>query len=745
MTHHRFLVTAPRGITAILYDELRELGVTQPHRNREQIWFDGSIALGYRVCLWSRLASRVILFLRQIDGISLDSLRDGIKSVPWQDHLHPDGRLRVDFVGTNDQIRHTLFGAQMVKDALVDSYRDRGVSRPTIDLDQPDHRIHVRIDGHRATIGLDLSAGGLHRRGYRLESGAAPLRENLAAALLRLAGWRFQPSSAEPLLDPLCGSGTFLIEAGMMAADIAPGLNRQGQSLSHWLDLPDALRRQMREEMVERAQNGLHQLDRMQLPLIGFELDELTVAKAQANLARAGLTGQVHIEQNSLQQLLATIPPQQLAGVTHGLLLTNPPYGHRTGSIDRVHIIQAQLHELLSNSSLFRQWRGAVINCAMDDSPTPFQTGTGWQAEPSTLHNGPLACQLWLWQPRQQHQPVPATQSSLSQPGSLYQPAVVPVSPPPAVDLANRLRNNQKRLKNWLRREAIQCYRLYDADLPEYAVAVDIYGDRVHIQEYQAPATIEPAKAAERLQQVLVTVSQVLEVSPSHIHLKQRAPQKGANQYGKMADTGQLVAVAEDGLQFLVNLSDYLDSGLFLDHRRTRAMIRSMAAGRSFLNLFGYTGSATVYAAAGGARSTTTVDLSRTYLDWARRNMALNGFQQPHHELIQADCLLWIAASEASYDLIFLDPPTFSNSKRMRSHLDLQRDHVALLMQTMGLLNPDGILLFSSNYARFRLDRDALPDGWRYQDLSRATRSPDFDRKTRYHHCWRIERMAHKA
>ncbi|MBF0124236.1 MAG: bifunctional 23S rRNA (guanine(2069)-N(7))-methyltransferase RlmK/23S rRNA (guanine(2445)-N(2))-methyltransferase RlmL [Magnetococcales bacterium] len=740
MAQYRFLVTAPRGVAAILCDELRQLGVDQPRRHREQVWFDGSIELGSRVCLWSRLASRVVLFLRQIDPATLDSIRDGVRAIPWREHLRPGGTLRVDFMGTNDLIRHTLFGAQSVKDAIVDHYRERGLERPSVDLDQPDSRVYVRIDGNRATIGLDLSGGGLHRRGYRLESGAAPLRENLAAAILRFTHWQHQPvqgeplTQGEPLLDPLCGSGTFLIEAGMMAADIAPGLHRQENPLPHWPALTNASWQQLQAEMVARAQTGLDRLVRFPQPLIGFEIDARTVTKAQANVARAGLAGCIRIEQSSLEQLLAAVPHQALAGLTQGLLLTNPPYGHRSGAMDRVHTIQAQLHDLLSRSSLFQGWRGAVISCAEEESPTPFPEQTGWQAIQS-LNNGPLVCQLWSWQPRQSRRPIATTTPP-------PQPAANGVEAPlAAVDFANRLRNNRQRLKSWLRREEIQCYRLYDADLPEYAVAIDIYGEHVHIQEYQAPSSIDPAKAAERLQQVLITVPQVLDVAPTHIHLKTRAPQKGSSQYRKMADVGQLLTVTEGGLQFLVNLPDYLDSGLFLDHRRTRALIRELASGGSFLNLFAYTGSASVYAAAGGARRTTTVDLSHTYLDWARRNMGLNGFQEQRHSFIEADCLAWIAAAPERYDLIFLDPPTFSNSKKMSSHLDLQRDHAALLMRTMELLNPGGILLFSSNYARFKLDRPALPDGWDYQDLSRATLSPDFNRKARHHHCWRIQRV----
>lgn len=309
---------------------------------------------------------------------------------------------------------------------------------------------------------------------------------------------------------------------------------------------------------------------------------------------------------------------------------------------------------------------------------------------------------------------------------------------------ANRLQKNLRHLGRWLKREDIHCYRLYDADIPEYALAVDVYegaSRRVHVQEYQAPASIDPEKARARLDEAVAVLQEVLSVPAEHVFVKVRRQQKGSAQYEKLATSGHFHEVREGGNGFLVNLEDYLDTGLFLDHRITRAMLSALAEGRHFLNLFAYTGTASVYAARGGALSTTTVDMSNTYLDWARRNMALNGFTGKAHAFIQANCLEWLERSAAPhhYGLIFLDPPSFSTSKRMDGTFDVQRDHVALIRNTVRLLEDDGLLVFSNNLRRFQMDRDALAD-LVIEDISRATLPRDFERNPKIHNCWKIHK-----
>lgn len=317
---------------------------------------------------------------------------------------------------------------------------------------------------------------------------------------------------------------------------------------------------------------------------------------------------------------------------------------------------------------------------------------------------------------------------------------------------ANRLRKNQRHLGKWARREGVTCYRVYDADLPEYALEIDIYLEarasarlenaRVHVQERERPASVDPVRAVVRLNDALLALREVLGVRLEHVYVKHRSRHKGRTQYEKVAAAGELFEVREGGHRFLVNLRDYFDTGLFLDHRPTRALLGELAQGRDFLNLFAYTGAATVYAAKGGARTTTTVDLSNTYLEWAQRNLERNAVRLgDRHRLVRADCLAWIEREERRYGLIFLDPPTYSTSKAMRGTLDVQRDHVSLLRATARLLTPDGVLVFSTNFRKFKLDAAALPE-LAIEDVTRRTIPPDFARDQRVHHAYRITRTS---
>ncbi len=308
--------------------------------------------------------------------------------------------------------------------------------------------------------------------------------------------------------------------------------------------------------------------------------------------------------------------------------------------------------------------------------------------------------------------------------------------------VANRLRKNMRNLSRWLRDEEIHCYRLYDADIPEYAVAVDVYeSDRrlVHVQEYAPPKSVDPAKAEQRLEQALDAVRDVLGIGEKQLFVKVRRQQKGASQYEKYAASGEFHEVVEGGCRFLVNLRDYLDTGLFLDHRITRSLLAELAPGKRFLNLFAYTGAGTVHAATGGARAMLTIDMSKTYLEWAKRNMALNGFTGREHVYKQANCVEWLekASPQQKFGVIFLDPPSFSTSKRMKSVFDVQRDHVMLIRHCMKILEPDGVLIFSNNLRRFRMDFDAL-SGFSIEDISRKTLPRDFERNPRIHNCWKI-------
>ncbi len=303
---------------------------------------------------------------------------------------------------------------------------------------------------------------------------------------------------------------------------------------------------------------------------------------------------------------------------------------------------------------------------------------------------------------------------------------------------SRRLTARARHLRRWPTKRGISCYRLYDRDVPEIPLAIDRYEECLHLAEYERPHDRSPAEHADWLDLMAKTAAKALEIPKGNVFLKRRERQRGLNQYERFSDQGRTFVVHEGGLKFRVNLSDYLDTGLFLDHRITRSLVRDAAAGKRFLNLFGYTGSFTVYAAAGGAKTTTTVDLSNTYLDWADDNLRLNNLTGPAHRFVRDDAVAFLNFHRAgeAYDLAVVDPPTFSNSKKTDDVWDIQRDHVDLLKRVVALMSPGGVIYFSSNSRRFKFDDTAF-DGVTSREISRQTVPEDF-RNRRIHRCWRM-------
>lgn len=305
---------------------------------------------------------------------------------------------------------------------------------------------------------------------------------------------------------------------------------------------------------------------------------------------------------------------------------------------------------------------------------------------------------------------------------------------------ANRMGKNIKHLMKWAKRNGLEAWRIYDRDIPQYPFAVDVYGEHVHLQEYDTGWLMQPEEYEAWLAEVVEAVCFVTGFAPDQIHLKRRARQKGTQQYEKTGQEGSDFIISENGRRFWVNLDKYLDTGLFLDHRNTRKTVGEEAQGKRFLNLFSYTGSFTVYAATGGAVASETVDLSNTYLDWARRNFELNGINSEAHQIVRADVFQYLqSAAEAGkqFDLIVMDPPSFSNSKKMLDILDIQRDHIKLIDGAMKLLASNGTLYFSNNLRGFVLD-DTLGSRYKIQDRSKQSVPDDF-RNKKIHQCWRIQ------
>jgi 23S rRNA (guanine2445-N2)-methyltransferase / 23S rRNA (guanine2069-N7)-methyltransferase len=874
----RFLVSAPRGLADLLARELVAFGAADARERATGVAFFGSLAVAYRACLWSRVANRVFLEVGRFDAADADAFYRAVRTIDWAEHLGPDATIACDFSGHHPSITHTHFGALKLKDAIVDSVREERAWRPSVELDRPSVRVHAHANGTQITVSLDLAGESLHRRGYRGAAGEAPLKENVAAGVLMRSGWPDMAAQGAPFLDPMCGSGTFVIEAALIAADRAPGLDREYFGFLGWAGHDDDLWRQVLAEARSRARAGLSDALTRGLAgaLRGQDRDPSAVRNARANAERAGVQELVGFDVRALkdaapvartsprsaaaaarvapadaartqegavareadraddaggddvsegadvsgaariwaaaaarvapadkaraQERPATPDADQATGAgdgdsaddaagfttrgidraigmgagdaaraeagdsaprddvgdetrgagrvggevangAAGLVCTNPPYGVRLEDRETARAIHRELGVVLRER--FQGWNAAVLT----GSPE-FGLELGIRAHRThTVWNGAIECRLLR---------MKVDTGSAREPGRLGKGDTDLRNTPGAQMFANRLAKNLKKQQPWADRSGISCYRLYDADMPEYAFAIDVYRTLaeapstdtltwLYVQEYAAPSEIELEAVRRRRGEALSTLADVTGVDPDRIRIRTRRKTKRGEQYSKVQDRSDYHVVLEDGLKFLVNFDDYLDTGLFLDHRKTRARLRAAAAGKRFLNLFAYTCTASVYAAAGGAVSTTSVDMSNTYLNWAQRNFELNGLGSDRNGLIQADCRVWLeedaARGKERYDLIFIDPPTFSNSKRMEGVLDVDRDHPALIDGCARLLAPGGLIVFSTNSQRFRLD-ESLMQRYAVVDISTKTLPHDFERNPRIHRCFEVRAKA---
>jgi 23S rRNA (guanine2445-N2)-methyltransferase / 23S rRNA (guanine2069-N7)-methyltransferase len=707
--------TCPKGVEDLLAEECEQQHLTEVSTTHGGVFCQGDLEKAYRLCLWSRVASRVLLKLHEFPVSGHDDLYLGVQTIDWSSHLDSSGSFAIDVHTTHQNINNSHYATLKIKDAIADQFTQKYEHRPDVKRDQPDVRINAYIDKHNCTLYLDLSGEPLHKRGYRQQAGAAPLKENLAAAILLRAHWPQMAMEKRPLIDPLCGSATLLLEAAYMAAGIAPGLLRSYFGFINWKQHEPEIWNQL----INEAKQGI---DRDRVPrLIGIEKSYKVAEIARENIHAAGLDSMIEIRQADSVDVVRDLPD-----IT-GLIVTNPPYGKRIGESKQLKSLYLELGRKLK--SRFPGWNVALFTASHE-----LAKFFGLRAHhKNTLYNGPLKCTLYQYRIRD-------IKTSPSRPDVADNEAA---SGKDAEMFANRLLKNIKHLSKWLRKENISCYRVYDADIPQYAIAIDIYENWVHVQEYEPPRTVDAVQAFVRLNDALDAISAILQINKSRIILKTRKKQSGAEQYTRQDETFDTLIANEYGLKFRVNLKDYLDTGLFLDHRLTRKLISRVAKNRSFLNLFAYTGTATVYAAAGGAISSTTVDMSNTYLAWAQNNLELNNFSGKQHEFIREDCIKWLSDAKNEgrrYQLIFLDPPTFSNSKRMDHTLDIKRDHVELINQTMELLDDDGVLIFSCNAHGFKLDKKHL-EQYSIRDITRMTTSEDFRRKPA-HVCWCLARDA---
>ena len=714
--HTDWLATCPKGLELLLATELQAIGAEGIKETVAAVHFKGSMEVGYRACLWSRLANRVLKPLHSFMLNKSEDLYEQCNEIPWETHFSAAQSIAIDFIGTSRLIDNTMYGSQRVKDAVVDRIRRIEGERPNVDTKSPDIRIQVRQHKGRVSVSLDISGESLHRRGYRTGQGSAPIKENLAVALLLRAGWPAMIEEGGALLDPMCGSGTLIIEGAMMAADIAPGLLRECYGFDQWLQHDPELWQTLIDEAHQRKTAGLENLE---LDIRGYDANPRVLEYTTKNIENAGLDDHIRLAHKPIDQF-----GKPTAG--RGLLLTNPPYGERLGEVEELIPLYQKLGIVLQKN--FTGWRAAVFTGNLelgretDLSPT----------KQYSLFNGTIPCKLLVFEDM--------TSKSAKIAARLSTPAPAQQLTEGATMVLNRLKKNQRKLESWRKKSDISCFRLYDADIPEYAVAVDIYDQSIYVQEYAPPNTISEKVARERFAEIKLAVKEFSSNFRGKIYYKERRRQKGDSQYERLNEgPSDTLQISEGTAQFEVNLSDYLDTGLFLDHRPVRSLIGDLAAGKRFLNLFCYTAAASVQAALAGATSSLSIDMSNTYLDWAQRNFDLNSLRAGKHKLLRADCLKWLAIEGEQYDVIFLDPPTFSNSKKMDAVLDIQRDHGDLIRACMAKLASGGTLVFSNNFRKFKMDQLTLRQ-FDCENITPKTLDVDFERNPRIHNVWLITR-----
>ena len=714
-----FFATCPKGLENLLFRELVDLNASSVKETVSGVSFSGNMELAMRVCLYSRFASRIIMNLNTFRCDDDTDLYLGAKGIGYERYFDSDKTIAVSFNGTNRHIRNTQYGALRVKDAVCDRFVECKLERPDVQKNNPDIHIIATLKKGELAVGIDLSGSAQFWREYHRTTGAAPLKENLAAAMVVRSGF----NGSQNFIDPMCGSGTLLLEAALLATDTAPGLARSSYGFMNLKDYDENKWQEIYNEALERSNQGKRKAQELGVKIFGFDADSAVVQRARDNIEHAGFSELVSVEHCLLDNLTN---PCQGVNELPCVVVTNPPYGERMGNFNELILLYTTLGHKLK--TLFKGGRAAVISTSQELlSCLRLSLDKSYR-----LFNGALECQLRVF--NLDHE------SSDQAPQADANQVLV------AVDFSNRLTKNLKNLEKWANREKISAYRIYDADLPDYNAAIDRYNQYYIIQEYQAPSSIKAHVAQKRLLDMIAATIKVTGAIGDDVIVKSREKQKGESQYAKRDDAlGHYIEIYEQDVVFKVNLQDYLDTGLFLDARPIRRLIRSMSAGKDFLNLFAYTCSASVMAALGGAKSTTSVDMSRTYLDWGKDNFKINGFDLDgynatgNHHFTQDDCLSYLSRDHGkTYDLIYIDPPTFSNSKRMEKSFDVQRDHLLMLGNLTRHLNDGGVVIFCTNKRNFKLDDGVAQYGFTVENITHKTFDPDFKRDQQLHTCFKL-------
>jgi 23S rRNA (guanine2445-N2)-methyltransferase / 23S rRNA (guanine2069-N7)-methyltransferase len=759
----QLIATCAFGLEAVVAHELKALGYESKTVRPGRLTFPGDGAAVARTNLWLRSADRVLIELATFPAPDFDALFDTVRDLPWSDWITADAAIPVRGRSLKSQLTSVPAIQRSVKKAIVESLL---AARPGVELPETGAPVPVEISivDNVATIDLDTSGEGLHKRGYRTLAAEAQIRETLAAAMVQLSFWRPE----RPFADPFCGTGTIAIEAALIGRRMAPGRNRTFAAEA-WGAIPAAAWTAALEEADDLVQPTLPER------VIGSDVSGATLKLARHHAELAGVAADVHFQQHAFAELSSSR--------RYGCLVTNPPYGLRMGEEAEIEALYRSFPVVLRR---LKTWSHFILSARPD-----LEQLVGQQADKRRkLYNGRIACTLYqFFGPKPPRTPRADQDGDQGHdisgslplegrageggegPDDATDEEVVAVSAPEAIpkptrpepirgpafgglrdeawrqaeEFGNRLKKLARHLRKWPTKRGITCYRIYERDIPEVPLVVDRYEDALHIAEFERPHDRTPAEHADWLDHMVREAARALETPRELVFVKHRRRQRGSAQYEAVDDRRAMRVVSEGGLKFQVNLSDYVDTGLFLDHRITRGMVRDAAKGKSFLNLFAYTGSFTAYAAAGGAAQTTTVDLLPGHLEWAEENLRLNGLSGSQHRMVQADARDYLASLRGTwqFDLAVVDPPTFSNSKRMDDDWDVQQDHADLLAATLANLKPGGLLFFSTNSRKFKFDETAL-SGASAREISKHTVPEDF-RNKRIHRCWRIVKAGGEA
>ena len=724
--------TTAGGLSELCREEIMSFGASEVKAQPRGVAFKADIETLYRTCLWSRLANRIFLVVLETKVNSQEELTEKVAQVKWDKHMDAFGSFAVSFSGKGLGIDHTHFGALKIKDGVVDYFRDISNSRPKVDTYNPELQIHGHLNRTELTVSIDLIGYSLHQRGYREgQQVKAPLKENVAAAILMRAGWPEIAKQGGVLYDPMCGSGTFLVEAAMMASDCAPGLAKQSRMLvNKWKQHQAKLWNQLVIEAEQREEEGLRHLPE----IFGSDASHRSLDVARDAIYAAGYDDVIEVKQMTVEQ------GRRWGDWPQGLVVCNPPYGERLGELEEVKDIFQSLGNYLKTE--FLGWPAAILTCNSE-----LGMYLGIKAKRShEFFNGALSCKLLRFEIAEEHFRAPMIKGGADVVSQIEHLAPDLKETDGAKMFANRVRKNLKPLRKWARKNHINAYRVYDADMPEYALSLDWYetegsGDWLVVNEYAPPKTVDRVKAKKRLHEALSVLPEVFDIAASNIVFKVRERQKGKDQYEKFDQTNNFVTIRENDAEIWVNFHDYLDTGVFLDHRDVRAKVAELAQGKSMLNLFCYTSTASTIAAVKGAEETLSIDMSNTYLNWAKENFKLNSVSPYQHKTLRADVVSWLAEQsrkpEKTYDVIFMDPPSFSSSKKMEGVLDIQRDHLVLVKQAMNLLKANGVLVFSNNLRKFKLDK-WITNEYRVEDITQSTMPEDFKRNGKIHQVWLI-------